>query len=85
MPSLTPEMRQALDAGGGLPIQIEDPLTHKLYLVVEKSEGLELDSEYLRTQVEIGLADIEAGRVVPWNPERIKSEGRRKLADEKRG
>ncbi len=39
-PQLTPEQRQAIAASGGLPIQIEDPDTHKIYVLLEQPQGL---------------------------------------------
>lgn len=42
-----------------------------------------LDEDYINQELAKGLADVEAGRVVPWDPERIKEEGRRRLAARK--
>ena len=72
------ELRQALAASGGLPIQFEDPETHKLYLLVEQTDAL--DDEYFRAEIEKGLADIEAGRFAPWDIEATLAEARRRLA-----
>ena len=82
-PQLTPEQRQAIAASGGLPVQVEDPDTHKLYVIVEQREGEPLDDAYIRRELEKGLAALEAGERVPWDPDRIKREGRRRLAARK--
>jgi hypothetical protein len=82
-PQLTPEQRQAIAASGGLPVQVEDPDTHKLYVIVEHQANAPLDNEYIRDQLEKGLAALDAGERVAWNPEQIKEEGRRRLAARK--
>ena len=83
-PHLTPEQRQAIAASGGLPVQVEDPDTHKLYVIAEHQEDTPLDHQYIRDELEKGLAALEAGERVPWDPERIKREGRRLAAREPR-
>jgi hypothetical protein len=82
-PQLTPEQREALAASGGLPVHVEDPDTHRLYVLVEQPQDGELDEEYIRDELTKGIAAIEAGERVPWDPERIKQEGRRRLAARK--
>ena len=79
-PELTPEQRQAIAASGGLPVQVEDPDTHKLYVIVEHREDVALDEEYIRRELEKGLAALEAGERISWDPDRLKQEGRRRLA-----
>ncbi len=79
-PQLTPEQREALAASGGLPVHVEDPDTHKLYVLVEQPQDKVLDEEYIRNELSKGLAAIEVGDRVPWDAERIKQEGRRRLA-----
>jgi hypothetical protein len=79
-PQLTPEQRQATAASGGLPVQVEDPDRHKLYVIVEHREDVTLDEEYIRRELEKGLVALEAGERVSWDPEQIKQEGRRRLA-----
>jgi hypothetical protein len=82
-PQLTPEQRQAIAASGGLPVQVEDPDTHKLYVIVEHLEDTPLDDEYIARELEKGLAALAAGERAAWDPERIKQEGRRRLAARK--
>lgn len=71
--ALTPELRQALDASGGLPLELTDPLTNKVYLLVEKAPTPY--EEFVQQALDEGLADLDAGRVLAWDPERIKREG----------
>jgi predicted transcriptional regulator len=85
IPSLTPEMRQALDASGGLPIQVEDPLTRQIYLLVEQEIEVTLDEEYVRRELDKGLADIDAGRVAPWDVEEFLAEAHRRHAERRHG
>jgi hypothetical protein len=82
-PQLTPEQRQAIAASGGLPVHVEDPDTHKLYVIVEHQADAPLDDEYIRRELDKGLAALESGERIPWDPERIKQEGRRRLAARK--
>lgn len=79
-PPLTPEQRQAIATNGGLPIHVEDPDTHKLYVLVEQPQDVPVDDEYIRNELAKGIAAIEAGERTPWDPKRIKQEGRRRLA-----
>jgi hypothetical protein len=80
-PQLTSEQRQAIAASGGLPIHVEDPDTHKLYVLVEHLPDTSLDEAYVRDEVTKGLTALAAGERMPWEPERIKQEGRRRTAD----
>ena len=82
-PQLTPEQRQAIAASGGLPVQVEDPDTHKLYVLVEQPQHISIDAEYIRDALTRGIEALEAGERVSWDPERIKQEGRRRLAARK--
>jgi hypothetical protein len=81
--SLPPEFRQALEASGGLPLYFEDPETHERFVLQQGPVEITLDEEYIAKCLDEGLADIEAGRVVPWDPERIKELGRQRLAERK--
>lgn len=79
-PQLTPEQCQAIAASGGLPIQFEDPQTHKLYVVVTPPETLALDDAYVNAELAKGLAALDDGDRHAWNPQGIKNQGRQKLA-----
>lgn len=78
---MPPDMAQAIAANGGLPFQLEDPDTHEIFLVVEQPAEVTLDIEYINAKLDEGIAAVDAGQVVPWDPERIKQEGRRLLAE----
>jgi hypothetical protein len=78
---LPPEFIQALAANGGQPLIFEDPETLQTYMLVKEQVEITLDDEYINRKLAEGLADVEAGRVGPWDPERIKREGRRLLAE----
>ena len=81
-PQLTPELQQAVAASGGLPVQVEDPTTHKIYVLLEQPKDSALD-DYIREALSQGIASIERGERVEWDPERVKQEGRRRLAARK--
>jgi hypothetical protein len=82
-PQLTPEQRVAIAASGGLPVSMEDPETHKLYVLVEQRQHGPVDEEYIRNELTKGIAAIAADGRVSWDPQRIKQEGRRRLAARK--
>ena len=82
-PQLTPEQRHAIAASGGLPVQFEDPDTHKMYVLLEKPQDLALDNDYIRDELSKGIEALEAGERVAWDPERIKQEGRGRSAARK--
>jgi hypothetical protein len=75
---LPPEMAQAIAANGGLPLRLEDPDTHELYLLVEQPTEISLDEEYLDQELAKGLADFETGRFAPWDMEKTIAEARRR-------
>ena len=79
-PHLTPEQREAIAASGGLPIQLEDPETHKVYVLVEQPRGVPPGDQYIQDQLSKGIAALEAGERISWDPERLKQEGRRAAA-----
>jgi hypothetical protein len=85
---MPPELVQAVAAHGGQPIRLEDPATNRIYWLIEEQpsgdEGpcdIELDPAYVDRMLDEGIAAIEAKQVAPWDPERIKSLGRRLLAE----
>jgi len=80
---LPPEFRDAFAANGGLPLHFEDPDTHEIYVLQAQQVEMTLDEDYINQELAKGLADVEAGRVASWDPERIKAEGRRRLAARK--
>jgi hypothetical protein len=78
--ALTPEMQQALSVSGGLPVELKDPATQKVYLLVEQPEPSSQYDEFVSRQLDEGLADLAAGNLVAWDAERIKREGRERLS-----
>jgi hypothetical protein len=82
-PQLTSEQREAIAASGGLPIHIQDPDTHKIYLLMEQPEARSLDDAYIQEALSNGIAALERGERVSWDPERVKQEGRKRLAARK--
>jgi hypothetical protein len=82
-PQLTPEQLEVVAASGGLPVHLEDPETHKIYVLVERPEGRVLNDDYIRDQLSKGIAALEAGQRVSWDPERVKRDGRERLAQRK--
>lgn len=78
-PAITPAMRDALAASGGAPIHVQDPETLQVYVVAEGTLAMTLDEQYVRDKIDEGLAAIDAGDCVPWDPERIKRLGRERL------
>jgi len=83
LPQLTPEQQQAIATSGGLPVQLEDPSTHKLYVLLEQSNQNVLDDDYVREALSKGIAAVERGDYRKWDPEETKAEGRRRLAARK--
>lgn len=77
--ALTPEMQQALSASGGLPLELKDPATQKVYLLVEKENQAATYGEYVKRAIEEGLADFDAGRFEPWDIEKTIAEARESL------
>src|SRR5437868_13677429 len=60
-PELTPEQRQAIAVSGGLPVHLQDPDTHKVYVLVEQPGSTPIDDEYIRRELAKGIAALEAG------------------------
>ncbi len=83
LPAITSEMREALAASGGSPIHIQDPETLQVYVVAEQPLEITLDEAYMREQIEEGLADIEAGRVAPWDIEATIADAKRRHAEDR--
>jgi hypothetical protein len=78
---LPPEFSQAIASNGGQPLVFEDLETSRIYKLVEVPVKVTLDEAYVNERLDEAIVAIEAGQVVPWDPERIKREGRRLLAE----
>ena len=76
-------MKEALRTQSEEPLEIEDDETHKTYLLVEKEHVNQLLDQWLRRELQIGFEQADAGDLVPWDPEKIKAEGRKRLAERK--
>lgn len=68
-PKLSDEQKQALAARAGQPIRVEDPDTHKLFVLMD-SEEYERVIEALRAQTDLhairdGIEEMEAGLSMP--------------------
>lgn len=75
------QLRDALDAQGGAPLYIRDDQTQKEYVLVERHIVAPVDDDYIRQLLREADDDVAQGRVEPWDPESIKREGRRLLAE----
>lgn len=78
---LTPEQRTALQKHPGEPLHVEDSELHKVYLVIEQGALPTIDETYVRTKLIEADAAIARGDVGTWDPDAIKTEGRRRLED----
>ena len=76
---ITDEIRHAVNEHPGQPIKLEDDQTHKVYLLIDEGAMPALWEEYIRREVEKGLAAIDRGEVEDWDVESIKAEGRETL------
>ena len=81
MIKITDELRDAIEQEQGLPVKLEDDKTKKVYLLVDKENAQNLFDQWLRRELQIGFDQADRGEVVPWDPERIKAEGRHRPND----
>lgn len=79
LPRLTDEMRAALASNRGGPIEVEDGETHQVYLLVDAEQGQRLMRRWLTDALKRGMDDVHQGRVVPFDPEAIKAQGRNRV------
>lgn len=63
---LTDEMRQALQENPDQPLEIEDEVTRRVYLLVAKPTGREMIHATDHEAIQAGIDDMEAGRCVPF-------------------
>ncbi len=78
---LSPEQIAAIQAGGGV-AHVEDPTTHRVYLLVEQGRAPTLSDDYFRAKVAAGLAEADRGESQPWDVEALKADLRGRDADE---
>jgi len=79
-PKITAEMRTALQAQPGRPVEVEDEQTRKVYLLVDAESGRALAEQWIRDQLQVGLDAAARGEIVTFDPDAIKSDGRNRLA-----
>jgi hypothetical protein len=84
IPTLTPEMRQALDESGGSPVEVVDLQAAKVYVLMELERTGESYEDYVRREVAIGLAQTEAGMSEPWDIEKVIAEARSEFEAQQR-
>jgi hypothetical protein len=74
LPAITPEMRDALTASGGVPIRVQDPLTQQVYLITEQPAHPSLDEEYIRAGLQVALDQFARGEFDDWDIEKVIAE-----------
>lgn len=80
-PSITNEQRQALLLSGGSPIQLEDPETQQVYLLVEQPVKPQLDETYIRQALQVALDELANGQEEEWDIESVIAEAEREFAE----
>lgn len=80
IPKITEEMRKALQSREpGRLVAVEDERAQQTYWLVSADDMPRLWQEYIRTQIDVGVDEIDAGEIVAWDPEKIKRQGRERL------
>jgi len=69
-----------VQAGGGL-ARVEDPVTHRVYVLIEQPEPPAVDDDYAREKVEEAYAD---GDFEPLDMDVVKAEFHRRQAKRSR-
>jgi len=75
---LTPEQLAAVQAGGGFAC-VEDPTTHRVFFLIEKSVPATIDDDYVRQKIDEAYADGEEG---PLDMAALKAEFFRRQAEQ---
>ncbi len=70
---ITPDQIAAVAAGNGF-AHVEDPATHRIYLLVDQGQAPTLSDDYFRQKVAAGLAEADRGECQPWDIETLKTE-----------
>jgi len=70
---LTPEQVFAVEAGNGF-AHAEDPLTRRVYLLVDQGRAPTLSDDYFRQKLAEGLAEADRGESQPWDIEALKAD-----------
>jgi hypothetical protein len=80
-PTITQEQRQALILSGGSPVQLEDPETSQVYLLVEQPMKPELDETYVRAALQVAINELASGQEEDWDIESVLAEAQREFAE----
>ena len=80
--SLTDELEQFVQAQveSGMYYSASEVIRDGLRLLKEKDLLRQIKIEELRQEIQKGLDSLESGNSVPFDPEKIKAEGRKRLA-----
>jgi hypothetical protein len=71
---LTPEQLAAVQAGNGF-ARVEDPTTHRVYLLIEQPDVPPISDDYVRRKIEEAYAEGDVGAL---DMQAIKAEFRRR-------
>ena len=78
-PQLTPEIRDALAASGGAPVQINDHESHRAYLIVPLEQLPALMEAHLVRELQIGLDEFDRGDVIEFDEADFRNRSRERL------
>jgi hypothetical protein len=76
---ITPDQLAAVAAGNGF-AHVEDPATHRVYLLMEQGKAPTLSDDYFREKIAAGIAERDRGECQPWDVEQLKADLRRRHA-----
>ncbi len=66
---MSEELQKVVDAQKGMPVKVEHPVTHKMYVIVEQPTHeqamLALRKQKAIAGIQAGVNDMEAGRGTP--------------------
>ena len=77
--SITPDQLAAVTAGSGF-AHVEEPVTHRVYLLVDQGAAPTLSDDYFREKIAAGIAERDRGECQPWDAEQLKNDLRRRHA-----
>ena len=64
---ITDEMRAAIQAQPGLPLQFADEQTQQSFILVDLEEYRRLLADRLREDLQVAFDQAERGEIAPWN------------------
>jgi hypothetical protein len=76
---ITPDQLAAVAAGNGF-AHVEDPATHRVYLLVEQGKAPTLGDDYFRDKIAAGIAERDRGECQPWDVDQLKADLRQRHA-----